>query len=224
MRTTTTRLLLAAALWGSATPAMASDDGQYWQTATINVNLPKNFKLQNETVLRTSDARGFYEIENNLMIGRKVNKTVTLWLGYTFDPQYSHGDFVVREHRFRQQVSFDNFAHIGKARFSGRLRLEERFREGQAGTAWRFRPAVRVTMPFIGKTSFGMQHESFIDVNTTGFQRVGGYERMRNSAFVTVPLSKKFSFDFGYLNQHGFVRNGPDTDDHAFTLGLTASF
>jgi len=224
MRTITPGLLLAAALCTVATPAMASDDGQYWQTATVNVALPDNFKLQNETVFRTSDAKGFYELENNLMIGRKVDKNVTVWLGYTFNPQYSHGDFLVREHRFRQQVESSNLAKIGQATLSGRLRLEERWREGQAGTGWRLRPAVKVSMPFVGKTTIAVQHESFVNINTTGFQKVGGYDRMRNSVAVTVPLSKQFKFDVGYLNQHGFVRNGPDTSDHVFTLGLAASF
>ena len=224
MRKTTTRLLLAAASFAVATPAMASEDGQYWQTATINVNLPSNFKLQNETVFRTSDAKGFYEIENNLMLGRKLNKNVTVWLGYTFDPQYSHGNFTVREHRIREQVNVDNFAHIGKAKFSGRLRLEERFREGIAGTGWRFRPAVKVSMPFIGKTTFSLQHESFIDLNTTSFQKTGGYDRMRNSAYVTVPVAKRVSFDLGYLSQYTFVQGGPNNNDNVFTLGLTASF
>ena len=223
MRHTIKALTLAGMLC-AAPPVFASDDGQYWQTATINVALPDKFKISNETVFRSSDAKGFYEIENNLMVGRKFDKHVTAWLGYTFDPQYLNGDFKVREHRFRQQVNFDNFAVLGKVKLSGRVRLEERWREGQAGTGWRLRPAIKATMPFIGKTTLAVQHESFIDLNTTGFQKVPGYDRMRNSAFVTVPVSKKFSFDFGYLNQHGFVPNAEDTSDHVFTLGLTASF
>ncbi len=223
MRTINT-IFIAGALCGVATPAMASEDGQYWQTATINVALPDNFKLSNETVFRTSDARGFYELENTFAVGRKLDKTVTVWLGYTFNPQYSHGDFLVREHRIRQQVDFSNFARIGPAKVSGRVRLEERWREGQDGMAVRMRPAVKVSMPLIGKTTIAAQHESFLNLNTTMFQRTGGYDRMRNSVSVTVPLSKHFNFDFGYLNQHGFVRGGPDTSDHVLTLGLAASF
>ncbi len=227
MRNTNKRLLAAALLApmaALATPAQASEDGQYWQTATVNVALPGNFKLQNEAVFRSSDARGFYEMENSLLIGHKIEKNMTLWMGYVFNPQYSHGDFQLREHRFRQQLAFDNLGKIGRAKVTGRLRMEERWREGQSGTGWRLRPAVKVSMPFIGKTTIAAQHESFVNLNTTTFQRTGGYERMRNSVAVTVPLSKPVNFDFGYLNQHGFVRNGPDTSDHVFTLGLAASF
>ena len=82
MRTMLLPLALAAAI--VVTPAAASEDTQYWQTLNVGVALPGNFRISNETVLRTSEAKGFYEIENNFMVGKKVNKVV-----------YSmHNDFV----------------------------------------------------------------------------------------------------------------------------------
>ena len=223
MRSMLLPLALAATI-AAAAPAVASEDTQYWQTLNVGVALPGNFKVSNETVLRSSDAKGFYEVENNFMVGKKVNKGVTLWLGYTFDPQYNHGTFRFREHRFRQQVNFDNFAVLGKVKLSGRLRLEERWREGQTGTGWRLRPQVKATMPIAGKVTLSVSNELFIDLNNSSFQTVDGIERMRNAIYVTVPLSKKIGIDFGYLNQHGFVPNGPDTSDHVLTAGLSASF
>jgi hypothetical protein len=216
--------LLAIAAFAASTPALASEDTQYWQTLQVGVQLPDNFKLSSETVFRTSDAKGFYEIEENIMAGYKLDKHVTLWLGYTHDPQFSHGNFTGLEHRIRQQVTIDNFALIGKVKLSGRVRLEERFRDGIAGTGWRLRPYIKASVPFIGKSTVSVTHESFLDLNTTSFQKVGGYERMRNAISVGVPLNKKISIDFGYLNQHGFVRNGPDTSDNVLTTGLSASF
>ena len=223
MRSLLLPLALTAAI-AVATPAAASEDTQYWQTLNITVALPDNFKLSNETVRRASDAKGFYEIENNFMVGKKVNKVVTLWLGYTFDPQYSHGTFRFHEHRFRQQINFDNFAVIGKVKLSGRLRLEERWREGQIGTGWRLRPQIKATMPIAGKVTLSITNEDFIDLNNSSFQTVDGLERMRNAIFVTLPLNKKISVDFGYMNQHGFVPNGPDSSDNVLTAGLSASF
>jgi hypothetical protein len=216
--------LLAIAAFAASTPALASEDTQYWQTLQVGVQLPDNFKLSSETVFRTSDAKGFYEIEENIMAGYKLDKHVTLWLGYTHDPQFSHGNFTGLEHRIRQQVTIDNFALIGKVKLSGRVRLEERFRDGIAGTGWRLRPYIKASVPFIGKSTVSVTHESFLDLNTTSFQKVGGYERMRNAISVGVPLNKNISIDFGYLNQHGFVRNGPDTSDNVLTTGLSASF
>jgi hypothetical protein len=215
---------VVAAGFAAASPAIANDDSQVWGTLNASVALPSGLKLQNETVVRSGDARGLYEVEDNLMLGYQADPHVTLWLGYTHDPQYLHGAFNVMERRFRQQVSLDNIARIGPATLSGRLRLEERWRQGQAGTGWRFRPGVRATLPLIGKAKLQLNHESFINLNTTGFQRTEGYDRMRNWASVVVPLNKRINAEVGYLNQHGFVRGGPDTSDNVLTLGLSASF
>jgi len=212
---------LAATL--AATPALA-DDTQAWGTLTINGAISGPIRGSSETVLRTSDAKGFYELEENLMVGYKANKHVTYWLGYTFNPQYTHGSFTTTENRFRQQISVDNFAKLGPVNVSGRVRLEERWRDGQAGTGWRLRPYIKFSLPIHGKTNLNLTHESFINLNTTGFQKVAGYDRWRTGVSISTPLSKQVSIDVGYLNQHGFVRNGPDTDDHVATVGLTASF
>lgn len=216
---------LAAACLAFSVPVHASEDAQAWETINLTVALPGHFKLSNETVLRSGEARGLYELENNFMVGYQANPHVSAWLGYTHDPQYSHGDFTVLERRFRQQVNFDNVAKIGKASLSGRLRTEERWRDGLTGTAWRVRPAVKLSVPLAGTpTKLVLNHESFINLNTTVFQKQSGYERMRNSVAFNVPISKRFSLDLGYLNQHGFVRGGVDTSDHAVTTGLNATF
>ena len=41
---------------------------------------------------------------------------------------------------------------------------------------------------------------------------------------MTVPVSKHLSVDLGYLEQHGFVRNGPDTNDQVAAVSLSATF
>ena len=222
MRFTTLALAAVAAL-SLASPALASTDEQHWETLNLNVALPDNFKFNSETVVRTGDAKGFYEVEENAMIGRKLDKHVTVWLGYTFNPTYLHGTFKQREHRFRQQVNFDNMLQLGKVKIGGRMRLEERWREGVQGTGWRLRPQVKATMPLVGKATLSFSSEPFFNLNTMAFQKVSGLDRVRNAISVGVPLNKKISVDFGYLNQHGFVRNGPDSSDHVLTLGLTAS-
>lgn len=208
----------------AASPAAASEDGQIWQTIAVTVALPGNFRVSADNVVRVSDAKGFYEIEQAAMLGYKVDKHVTVWAGYVHNPSYLHGDFKTMEHRFREQVNFDNVVGIGKLKLSGRLRLEQRWRDGQVGTGWRIRPILKATLPFVGKTSLSFTHESFVNLNTTSFQKVDGYERMRNSATVVVPLDKKLNFEVGYLNQHGFVRGGPDASDNALILALNASF
>lgn len=194
---------------------------------TATVNLGGNFKLSQDLTTRFSDNRnGLYEIESNTLLGYSVSKKVTLWAGYTHDPNYAAGDFTVMEHRAREQVTFDNVAKIGGGTLSGRLRLEQRWREGIDGTAWRFRPYVKYNLPFRPghKTALVLSHESFIDLNSTSFQRVEGEERMRNAIAVTTPLTSHVNLEVGYLNQYSFVPNGPDNDDHAATVTLGFSF
>lgn len=127
MRLLLATLVVPAAL--IATQAQAKEDTQHWETLNVTVNLPDNFKLNSESIFRSSDERGFYELEQNVMVGKKLNKNVTAWLGYTFNPTYNQGNFRAREHRFRQQVNFDNVAQIGKVKLGGRVRMEERWRD-----------------------------------------------------------------------------------------------
>jgi hypothetical protein len=220
-------LVSVAAISALATPALARDDAQLWTGVSGTIKLNDKFKLSQEVTVRFSDNRnGLYEVESNTLLGYGVSKNVTLWAGYTHDPQYSAGDFTVMEHRIREQVTFDNMAKIGGGTLSGRLRLEQRWREGADGTAWRFRPYVKYNLPFRPghKTALVLSHESFINLNNTSFQKVDGEERMRNLVAVTTPLSKNFNLEVGYLNQYGFVPNGPDTVDHVASVTLGVSF
>ncbi|MES2493919.1 MAG: DUF2490 domain-containing protein [Pseudomonadota bacterium] len=221
------KFLVVGGLAATALPAAAhADDFQHWETVSVQVGLGGPWRVSNETVVRTSDARGLYELENNLLLGYKLNKQVTVWAGYTHAPSYLHGDFTIMEHRARQQVTFDNILKIGEAKLSARLRVEERWREGISGTGWRVRPYAKVALPVAngGKTSVVYTHESFVNLNSTAFQRTTGHDRMRNFVGINTLLIKPVNLEFGYLNQHGFVRNGPDTDDHVLSISLSANF
>lgn len=214
---------LAIAGLAFATPALA-DDTQAWGTASVGVAVAKDWKVQSETTVRTSDARGFYELESALMVGRKLNRKVTLWTGYVHNPNYSHGNFTVMEHRARQQINVDNFAALGPVKLSGRVRLETRWRDGVNGTGWRLRPYVKASLPIAGKTNLNVTNETFVNLGRTAFQRTDGLERMRTALTISTPLSKQITIEGGYLNQHGFVRRGADTDDHVAMATLSANF
>lgn len=215
--------LVPLAALGAASPALA-DDTQAWGTANVNVALGGPWRLANETTVRTSDAKGLYEVENNLLLAYKASKQITVAAGYTHDPNYSHGTFTSMEHRVRTQVTYDNFAALGPVKFTGRLRLEARWREGQVGTGWRLRPYVKASAPIHGKTMLNLSAEPFVDLGRTGFQKVDGLERVRTQLSVSTPLSKRIAIEAGYLNQHSFVRRGADTDDHVAVVALTANF
>lgn len=209
-----------------ATPAMATQDSQLWTGGNVTARLSDHWRISEEITARFSDNRnGLYEIESNTLLGYSIAKGVTLWAGYTHDPNYSGGSFTVMEQRAREQITFDNFATLGPGRISGRLRVEQRWRQGLDGTGWRVRPYLKYAVPLNkrGRVAFVVTTEPFLDLNTTTFQRADGLDRVRTFVGISAPLAKNLAADLGYLNQHTFVRNGPDNDDHVASLSLSLS-
>ena len=223
------KLKLAAALLGAsvffASPAAAAtSDSQIWTNYNLGVKLTDHWRLSEEGTARFSDNRnGLYEIESNTLLGYRLNKVVTLWAGYTRDPQYASGDFTVMEQRIREQVTFDGFANLGPGKLSGRLRFEQRWRDNIDGTGWRVRPYIKYSLPIAGKTALNLSSEPFFNLNTTPFQKKDGLDRMRNLITVSTPLIKGVTGEAGYMNQHGFVSGGPDTSDNIAYFGLAVS-
>ncbi len=207
-----------------AAPARAASDDQLWTNLNTTVKLGDRWRVQEELTGRFSDKRnGLYEVESNTLLGYRLNKVVTLWAGYTHDPQYAGGDFTVMEHRAREQVTFDGFARLGKGKFNGRVRLEQRWREHVAGTGWRVRPYLKYSLPIAGKTALNLSSEPFFNFGTTPFQRKSGLDRVRNLVTISTPLTRVLTGELGYMNQHGFVTGGPDTSDNVAYFGLALS-
>lgn len=225
MRRTVVRAAAAAALFIPASAVFgAISDSQLWSVTSATVKLSDRWRVQEELTMRFSDNRGgLYEIESNTLLGYRLNKVVTLWAGYTHDPQYAGGRFTIMEHRAREQVTFDNFAQIGPGKLSARIRTEQRWRNGFYGTGWRLRPYVKYSLPIAGKVALNFSSEPFIDLNTTGFQKKPGLDRVRNLVTISTPLSKRLTGDAGYMNQHGFVRGAPDTSDNIAYVALALS-
>ena len=213
---------MLATTMGLATPAIAAtSDSQLWTNLNLNVKISDRWRLSEEGTVRFSDKRdGLYELEVNSLLGYRLDKMVTLWAGYTHNPQYASGDFTVMEHRAREQVTFDGFAKLGSGKFNGRVRFEQRWREHVDGAGWRVRPYLKYSVPIAGKTALNLSSEPFFNFNTTPFQKRTGLDRVRNLVTVSTPLTKALSGEIGYMNQHGFVKNGPDTSDNVAYFGL----
>jgi hypothetical protein len=213
---------LGTASWAGS--AQAREDSQIWASANANIKLSDKWRLQQELTTRFSDNRnGLYEIESVTLLGYRITKDVTIAAGYVHNPQYSAGDFTVMEHRAREQVTFENLAKIGSAKLSARMRMEQRWRENVDGTGWRMRPYVKLSVPLAkgSKTSLVLASETFVNLNTTPFQKQDGLDRMRNLIAINTPLTKNLSAEIGYLNQHGFVRGGEDSSDHVASVSLS---
>jgi hypothetical protein len=224
MKFATCKILLIGAAVGASTPALASSDNQIWTTGSATVKLADKWRFSEELVGRFSSNRdGLYEIEGTSLIGYRITKDITLWGGYVHNPQYSGGDFTVMERRAREQVTFDNVAKIGSGKLNARMRLEQRWREHTDGTGWRLRPYVKYSMPLMGKAALNLSSEPFFNLNTTSFQRQSGLDRVRNLVSISAPINKRLNAEFGYMNQHGFVRHGEDTSDNIAYAALSIS-
>ena len=217
-------LLAPAAIWAASPAAAATTDDQVWTTSVTTVKLAPKWRLQEEIVARFSDNRhGLYEIEANTLVGYVLAKGITLWGGYTHDPQYSAGHFTIMEHRAREQLTFDNLTRLGPGQLSIRIRTEQRWRDGIIGTGWRLRPYLIYSLPLVGKAKLNLSSEPFINFSTTAFQKKPGLDRFRNLVTVSLPLSKRLTGDAGYMNQYGFVRGAPNTSDNIAYFAVSLS-
>lgn len=220
------RLVLFIGALMMAAPAAAADDSQLWVGGSVTAKLSNKWRASEELTTRFSDdRRGLYEIESNTLLGYSIGPGVALWAGYTHNPQYSEGDFTIMEHRAREQVTFDNFATLGQGKFNGRVRMEQRWREGVDGRGWRVRPWLKYSLPVHkgSKTALVLSTEFFFNVNRTEFQRTRGLDRVRSLVGISTPLAKNIMLEAGYLNQHTFVRRGPDNDDHVASIAMSLS-
>lgn len=221
----TLRALVLALPFVAASPAAANDDFQQWFTVSARVKLSDSLSLQNEINARFSEDRGgLYQLQDALLLGYKLDGKLTAWAGYVQSNEYHDGEMQV-ERRLRQQLTLDNFASLGGASLSGRLRAEQRWRDEAAGTAWRIRPQLRATVPLGDKTapSLVVSSEAFLNLNTTSFQATEGLDRLRSTAVISVPAGGGVRIEAGYLNQHRFVRGGADSREHALTATLALS-
>jgi len=225
----TKRMIWLAAAGAAAMPCAvqaAQEDEQLWLQVPANVKLADKWTLSNELNVRFSQARsGLYEVEDNLLLNYRPSKQVTIGVGYTHDPQYAGGSFAVMERRAREQITYDNVVKIAGGALSVRMRAEQRWRDGIAGTGWRLRPFARYALPLSrdGKIALSFGHESFVNLNRVSFQNQPGWDRMRNNVAVRFPVSKILSGEIGYMNQYTVVRGGMDRMDHAATAAISLS-
>src|SRR5215204_5393888 len=157
------RVLSFVAAATVSSSAHAASDSQLWTNVNVTVKISDRWRLQEEGNARFSDRRrGFYEIEANTLLGYRLNNVLTVWAGYTHNPQYADGEFTGMEHRIREQMTADGFAKIGKGKLSARIRMEQRWREQVEGTGWRVRPYLRYSLPIAGETALNLSSEPFI--------------------------------------------------------------
>lgn len=214
------RTIFAFLLLLVATPAAAArEDAQLWEQLNLVVPLAGKTKLTLEQIAKASDRQsGVYTTEYGALLGVTVAKGVELGFGYRYVGFHS-ANTGRDENRTRQQVV------VTSGRFTGRLRFDQRFHPGGDEIGFRVRPLLRYNLPLKreGWTLFA-SHESFLLPNSTVWGQRSGYERMRNSVGVGVPVAKGLSADVGYLNQYRPGRSGARAQmDHALSVQFTVN-
>lgn len=210
-------LFLAALL---PVPALAQQtDEQLWLAANATTAIAEDATLTVETIGRFGDrAGGFMHAELGVLGSVKIADNVEVAAGYRHVEDWDQGRALPGEERARQMVTVT----LGSG-FATRLRFEQRFHSTGGAIGLRVRPQLRFNQPLSdGGLALFATHESFVNVNTTGWGQAGGYERMRNAAGLSIPLAEGLRSDIGYLNQYRFGRGGArDRMDHALTFSLS---
>lgn len=214
----TLRPLLALPLLAASASAHAQqEDEQFWLQINTHVPLDANTRITLEQIARFSDRQdGLTQSELGVLVGQRVSKNFELGFGYRH-VGFHNLNTATDEERFRQQV-VGTFGPI-----TTRLRVDERFHPDGKEVGIRIRPLVRYNHKLNdnGLAAF-VSHESFYLPNATKWGQRRGYERMRNSVGLMVPVSNKISADVGYLNQYRLARGSSRAQmDHALSIQLT---
>lgn len=208
----------AGALMLVASPAPAQqEDEQLWLQANANLQLAPRTRLTFEQIARFGDRPGgLYTTETGALVSHRIAEGVELSVGYRH-VSFHNGNNGADENRLRQQLI------VTRGPVVLRLRLDERFHPDGDEVGFRLRPMIRYNHKLNddGLALFA-SHESFYLPNSTDWGQREGYERMRNSVGVSVPITDGIVADAGYLNQYRPERSFAEAQmDHALSIQVT---
>ncbi len=219
----TMRVLVAAGLALWAMPAKAQDDGQAWTQVLVLGSIKDDLIFWAEGQARITDAAHASQFIVRPAIGLRLSATTAAHLGYAYVRTDPVNGTTTNEHRVWEQLTFPIVRNRRGLVITGRSRVEQRLVEGRRDTGWRLRQFVRAQMPVRpGSTVAGVVIvEGFYAANSTDWGARAGFDQVRTFLGVSVPISKQFVIEPGYLNQTIF-RRGPDRINHVASLSLIA--
>ncbi len=158
-------------------------------------------------------------------IGWRINNSLDLWLGYARVTN-SIGPSDIEEDRIWQQATY-SIASNNLGSFSGRTRLEQRFRDERNGddTGHRIRQFFRWGKP-IKSTNFAyvIWDEIFIGLNETDWGQINGFDQNRAFFGMSYKLTKKARVEFGYLHNLINREGSDDLTNHVVSSTLFWTF
>ncbi|MFN7179838.1 DUF2490 domain-containing protein [Hyphomonas sp.] len=219
------RTCLALAAIASAAAPAALAENQIWTSLDLEKQSGTNPRIEYQlnTELRYQPDGDLDTIEIRPGVRYRLKNQLDLSGGYLYASSRRDGPDQ-REHRLWQQLGYDVFK-AGDWEFSGRTRIEERWREGADGIGYRLRQRFGVSHPVPGtELQFDLNSEAFIVLNDTGWTRSGVQEN-RARATVEWETGKGLEWSAGYLNQFRNGTNGSaDETNHHLYIGLSAGF
>ncbi|WP_303673847.1 DUF2490 domain-containing protein [Vampirovibrio chlorellavorus] len=220
------------ALWGMASPALASEalrnDLQQWGSVGLTLPLTpgKRVLLMGEAQPRVGNLqdRGtsgdFTQLILRTAVGWQLSQRVSVWQGYAWAPVFE--PINVNEHRLHQQVNIQG--KIRRLQLTNRTRLEERWIENNDGrVSIRLRHMVRGMYPLDAKERWFLvvSDEAFVTLKGVSNGPAAGFDQNRLFVGVSRKLSPSVNAELGYLNQFNYSRDPvPDRMNHAILLGL----
>ena len=178
------RAFFAFAAIACAAAPTALAENQIWTSFDLEKKSASNPRLEYQlnTELRYQPDGDLDTIEIRPGVRYRLSDRFDLSGGYLFASSRREGPDR-REHRLWQQLSYDLF-EAGDWEFSGRTRIEERWREGADGTGYRLRQRFGVSHPVPGtELQFELNSEAFFSLNDTAWAPSGFHE---NRARATV--------------------------------------
>lgn len=209
-------IALALAVAAAPQQALASDEAfEFWLNPSFAADLDSDTGLELETAQRfrsASDRRPdtyFFR----LWVNQSLADNVTL--SGAVEQRFNNGDD--DERRLIQQLS----TRHGILRT--RLRLEQRFEEGQSGRmGLRLRPRLGANVPLdaAGDWSLKGDAELFWTLRSTGAGGDTGITGLRTQMGVGYDVSDNLSLSLIYLRQQDFRAGRPDRIGHAPLIGI----
>lgn len=233
MRNHSIALLLTGLITATCPAASApvKDDWGIWLSNTYQTDFGgSNYLAFLELAPRTKHDNGeFSQIIVRPLLGYKLTPKLQLWLGYTWQGEYSKDtDFDLATDDFMQQVQWiDNWTP--QLNFQYRFRFEERFFENE-DTAYRMRHRFRFvyTLPETQAYLIALD-ELFVYFNSVNHGRLAnavqpGINQNRSYVGVGYKLSPKINIDTGY--QFQFINNfgAPDGANHVWLTNINVNF
>lgn len=211
-----------APLWFGllASPALA--DGQAWFAAETKGEIADGLLLLADANYRLINAGSHPgQLQLRGFLGHQFGK-VTLAAGYSWIHTSKPGNDPRNEHRLTQQMEISLIDTPG-VKLAARTRLEQRFYTDLAGTSWRARERLKLTVPIDRSGLALLTHgELLAALNSGPSGAQGGDVQSRIFGGFLIPLNQALSLEAGYLNQHDWQR--AKTTNHILNLNLVTKF